>query len=202
MFVEATKWQDDNGFGGKDVTRCGAETFMIRDGVCDEKTNTEACLWDGGDCCLNSQKKDRTLCRECVCQVTVNETQLMTAFRSTEVMLLPKDLNFDSLILKTAKIVPDVFMADVCSLLCLELVDTVNGWSYDGLEHTCTCAWLKSTECIREMDLTEVDVNRFLNPSYGVALSIALVIESYVQLAKTVDCSKYFRILLRKYLNL
>ncbi len=36
---------------------------MLRDGVCDEATNTEKCHWDGGDCCLDISLKDETLCQ-------------------------------------------------------------------------------------------------------------------------------------------
>ncbi len=46
---------------------CQADTFMIRDGVCDEATNLEACNFDGGDCCLDN--KDITLCKQCSCKL-------------------------------------------------------------------------------------------------------------------------------------
>ena len=29
---------------------CGSKSFMIRDGVCDQTTNNEVCLFDGGNC--------------------------------------------------------------------------------------------------------------------------------------------------------
>ena len=25
--------------------------LLVRDGICDDATNNEACEWDGGDCC-------------------------------------------------------------------------------------------------------------------------------------------------------
>ncbi len=42
---------------------CGADSFMLRDGVCDEATNNEKCLYDGGDCCLSRGKKGESLCK-------------------------------------------------------------------------------------------------------------------------------------------
>ncbi len=47
--------------GNADV--CGAESFMLRDGVCDEATNTQICHWDDGDCCLDQFIKDESLCQ-------------------------------------------------------------------------------------------------------------------------------------------
>ncbi len=49
-------------FGGN-IEVCGADSFMLRDGVCDELTNNETCHYDGGDCCLDRDQKDTTLCR-------------------------------------------------------------------------------------------------------------------------------------------
>ncbi len=56
-----TVTEDSNIDGNVNV--CGAENFMLRDGVCDEPTNNERCHWDGGDCCLDKTLKDDTLCQ-------------------------------------------------------------------------------------------------------------------------------------------
>ncbi len=42
---------------------CGADSFMLNDGLCDEITNNELCHWDGGDCCLNRGKKGESFCK-------------------------------------------------------------------------------------------------------------------------------------------
>ncbi len=47
--------------GNLDV--CGADSFMLRDGVCDEATNNERCHYDGGDCCLDRSVKNSALCK-------------------------------------------------------------------------------------------------------------------------------------------
>ncbi len=41
---------------------------MIRDGVCDEATNVERCLFDGGDCCLGN--KSVWNCNFCTCKLS------------------------------------------------------------------------------------------------------------------------------------
>ncbi len=48
---------------GGNIEVCGADSFMIRDGVCDEATNTEKCHWDGGDCCQDKFLADESLCK-------------------------------------------------------------------------------------------------------------------------------------------
>ncbi len=57
-----TTAKDDSNIKGN-VNVCGADNFMLRDGVCDEPTNNELCHWDGGDCCLDKTLKDDTLCQ-------------------------------------------------------------------------------------------------------------------------------------------
>ncbi len=54
---------DDKDKWGGNIEVCGADSFMLRDGVCDELTNTALCHWDGGDCCLDKSIKDTTLCQ-------------------------------------------------------------------------------------------------------------------------------------------
>ncbi len=44
---------------------CGSDSFMIQDGVCDDMTNHEACLFDGGDCC--GDYVVTSVCVECIC---------------------------------------------------------------------------------------------------------------------------------------
>ena len=51
---------------------CDADSFMIRDGVCDEITNTERCLYDGGDCC--KEDKSTELCNVCTCKKKTTDT--------------------------------------------------------------------------------------------------------------------------------
>ncbi len=36
---------------------------MLRDGICDEATNTELCHWDGGDCCQDKSTKTDVFCK-------------------------------------------------------------------------------------------------------------------------------------------
>ena len=45
------------------VEVCGADNFMLRDGMCDEATNTEQCLWDGGDCCQDKSTINELFCK-------------------------------------------------------------------------------------------------------------------------------------------
>ncbi len=50
------------GLQGGNIKICGANNFMLRDGVCDDATNTKVCHWDGGDCCLDKFTKDTSYC--------------------------------------------------------------------------------------------------------------------------------------------
>lgn len=43
-----------------------AKPLWVKDGVCDDATNTELCSFDGGDCCL--PQVDKTYCTVCLCQ--------------------------------------------------------------------------------------------------------------------------------------
>ncbi len=47
---------------------CSAKSYLLADGVCDEVTNRERCFYDGGDCCLESYKKDTKFCQDCSCR--------------------------------------------------------------------------------------------------------------------------------------
>ncbi len=45
---------------------CSANSFLLGDRVCDEVTNNERCLYDGGDCCLSN--KNTKYCQDCTCR--------------------------------------------------------------------------------------------------------------------------------------
>ncbi len=155
---------------------------MLRDGVCDELTNTKLCLFDGGDCCLDKQKKDTTLCKICTCRLSVDIDELRDTFKNTQVMMMENPYDFQSLILRTEKSVNDVLSKDVCSTMCLEFHDTVNGWKYDGSTNTCTCSWLKSTGCTNELTLKDVNFFDELTPF------MENFVQSFIQMTKTMDC--------------
>ncbi len=48
---------------------CTDHHSWIGDGFCDDETNTDACLHDGGDCCLLGDFFNDHLCSECFCHV-------------------------------------------------------------------------------------------------------------------------------------
>ena len=155
---------------------------MLRDGVCDETTNTELCLYDGGDCCLDREKKDTTLCQRCTCKVAFDERDLKDTLNTTDVMMFENPEDFESLILRTEKTVHDVLEIDVCSAMCLEYGDTVNGWRYNEFTGTCTCAWLKSTDCLEDLPMKEV--MQFSGTNAVTSVSVT----SYIQMSKTLPC--------------
>ncbi len=138
---------------------------MIRDGICDELTNTEVCEYDGGDCCLDKNRKDTSMCETCTCLQSVSIDDLESKFKSTEVMMFQHSGNFDNLVLHWEKVVVDVRSDLICFTLCLdaEAQEFVNGWKFDSDSNTCSCAWLKSTECANELNLTNVTVEDYLS---------------------------------------
>ncbi len=164
---------------------------MLRDGVCDELTNTELCFYDGGDCCLDREKKDNTLCKTCTCKVSVDDAKLRDTFKTTQVMKIEKPEDFQRLILRTEKTVNDVLKLEVCSAMCTEFTDTVNGWRYNGMTSTCTCSWLRSTECFND-ELPLKEVGFFDETDVFAQASIT----SYIQLSKILNCSNLPLILL------
>ncbi len=52
-----------------DFSTCTANSFLLGDGVCDDITNNEKCLFDEGDCCLGTESS-LTYCKNCSCTVT------------------------------------------------------------------------------------------------------------------------------------
>ena len=76
---------------------------MIGDGICDEITNVERCLFDGGDCCR--EKKSTPLCKICTCRLNVNKYQLKEQLEQGNFSIL--DLgdfeNLDKTVLKSGE---------------------------------------------------------------------------------------------------
>ncbi len=160
-----------------DVTQCGADSFMIRDSVCDEKSNIAKCLYDGGDCCL--ENKDRTLCRKCICFMDVDHDELKGQFLELEIKPVedPDNVNVNWTIE-----VEEVDSAQVCAALCLEHdnADTLNSWHYK--EWICKCGWVESTSCPERMIVQNWTMDSLDQLGEWTA---------FVQLHKTVPCGKF-----------
>ena len=158
---------------------------MIGDGICDELTNTENCQYDGGDCCLDSTKKDTSLCETCTCKMPVNTTELKAKLESTDVRMFQNLSDYESLIWKTSKVFNNIISEEACFAFCLdsEVQELVNGWRLNRETNTCTCSWLKSTKCLTTMDLATVTFQNYSE------LSLAST-KAFVQIAKTVDCGR------------
>ncbi len=127
---------------------------MIDDGVCDEATNIEQCLFDGGDCCLDVDKLRNHLCSNCTCILDVDETELMTKMSASDVHVYDYFKSIDEQFLTVEKIV-NVISNDVCSFLCLTSTESSNidSWIYQGT----TCKCLQAYYCYMDNDLISID---------------------------------------------
>ncbi len=162
---------------------CGAESFMIRDSVCDEKTNIELCLYDGGDCCLDEGQKDLTLCRTCLCLVSVDEDLIATRFQKLDVKAFDADVYDSSALLFVSHVSSPVVSNEICSQVCLDpgLEDIVNGWLYNFERRTCTCAWFESRRCSDQVDLLAEMSPKSPENIFGTAV--------YIQMNRMLTCS-------------
>ncbi len=166
-----------------DSSTCGQDSFMLRDGVCDETANTAECLFDGGDCCIGF--KDVELCRDCTCRLGVDKSELEKQFQALEIKPLADtedniltNPNFDA----WRKIeVEMVVSPEVCATLCLDdrNTDNLNAWLYQN--QTCTCGWVESQFCSDTMVIS--------NWTWKNATSLQEH-TAFVQLNKTVACGK------------
>ncbi len=99
---------------GVNSTGCGADSFMINDGVCDEATNIEKCLFDGDDCCIQDTDIDTTLCRDCICKLHVSQSDLMRKFKE-HVVHIHLDLENSAKDFKEVKVINNVANEEVCA---------------------------------------------------------------------------------------
>ncbi len=128
----------------RDSTGCSALSFLLRDGVCDEVTNVERCLYDGGDCC--KPEKNTQLCQDCTCKMTIDGEELLDKYEELDVKMWPvKNYDMNSAMNATF-VVEDVVLSEVCSLLCLdeELSEAVNAWTFDKTSSLCSCGMVRN----------------------------------------------------------
>ena len=156
---------------------------MNMSSVCDETANNEVCLYDGGDCCLDKSKKDLTLCRTCLCLVSLDEEMIATKFQELDVRTFDAYKAYDSTaLLFVSHVAMPVVSHKICAQVCLDpdLEDIVNGWLYDFDSRTCTCAWFESRTCSDQEDL--------LRHLFPVNTGNVLGTGAYIQMAKMLTC--------------
>ncbi len=155
---------------------------MINDGVCDELTNVERCLFDGGDCCLVN--KTKSMCSVCTCKQKVNSGELASAFDKYQVRLVGYPEDYLQSVSSEVKAVEDVESEDVCSVLCLEkeLEDQVNSWLFYHDSRNCTCSWLETHFCDYETLL--------FHPIDESSSMPWTEMSFFVQMRKTIPCGE------------
>ncbi len=167
---------------------CGANSFMIRDAVCDEVTNNAKCLFDGGDCCL--EIKATHLCRDCKCQLTIDQDKLQQQFadlavaplKSLEVLTIEDNAIFD-----WTAMVETVVSGPVCAVLCLENDAPVNLWTYHSSFQVCKCGWIHSgIQCPEDLVNTTWTSSNVTADLFDAGNGTV-----FVQLEKTLACSNY-----------
>ena len=150
--------------------------------MCDELTNIELCLYDGGDCCLEG--KDTTLCQNCSCMLLVKSDDLQEDFETFDIQPFEYATDFFKVIGNWTVEVEEVLSGPVCAVLCLdhEKHDQINAWHYDKENLFCTCGWVESSKCPEYLVRTNWTL---------MALDLTREEDSFVQLGKTVPCGKY-----------
>ncbi len=160
------------------LATCGANSFMLRDSVCDEIANTELCLFDGGDCCLEA--KVRKHCKNCSCILTAKPEKVQEKLLKMDVKAVTSDPG--DVILSWTVTVEEVISGPVCAVLCLDhkQIDQINAWHYNNKSQLCRCGWTKHTICPENLKSRKWAMNRVFNSSGDV----------FVALNKTIPCRK------------
>ena len=167
---------------GPDNTSCGANSFMLRDLVCDETTNTEICLYDGGDCCL--EIKDTKLCHNCSCILLIDSEILLEQFADSETKPFKDPDMVELAIEKWIVMVLDVVSRQVCAKLCLDhdKQDQINAWHYLESLQICKCGWIESTPCAEHLVTLDWNLTEISDLTHNV----------YLQMEKTIPCGNTF----------
>ncbi len=160
------------------VATCGADSFMLRDSICDETTNTELCRYDGGDCCL--EIKDTSLCRNCSCILDVNPDQLKQDFDDLLIKPVRKHTQLSD-ISHCIVTVQDVVSESVCAVLCLDhdMENSINTWRYHNNSKVCKCGWVDSMQCPESMVKASWELRK---------ISSLQKYDTFIQLKKTIPC--------------
>ncbi len=99
---------------------CKNNGQRIGDGICEDLVNTQECLYDGGDCCL--EDKDLVFCQVCQCRQSVELARIKEKFDELDVQVFefpthnPYAVTTHSVIIE----VDIVESALVCSSICLQ----------------------------------------------------------------------------------
>ncbi len=155
---------------------------MLRDGVCDELTNTARCLFDGGDCCLEDKVED--FCKVCTCKRNVDNVKMSEAFQRQNVMVISNTDVWKQLDSSLSQKVTDVESEEVCSDLCLEpeIDAKVNAWQYQAAKKICNCHWIPVYQfCNPDIAIDMLTVDEYYSDEfagYGV----------FYQTVKSLDC--------------
>ncbi len=165
-------------------TTCGGDSFMLRDGVCDEATNTRVCQFDGGDCC--QQIKVRTLCKNCSCILFIDQSKVEQQFIEFDIKPFKDPAKVDSAIEDWVTEVADVISAQVCAVLCLDhnQADNINAWRYNGIDNNCQCGWIRSSPC----PMLIIDPKW----TFGKLSDLTFTKATFVQLEKIIPCGKKY----------
>ncbi len=163
---------------------CGADSFMLRDAICDEATNTEICLFDGGECCREGKVRDQ--CKDCSCRALIDLEKLQGQFEELNIKPLSLTENpFDSGVALKRVTIEDVVSHETCAVVCLEheLKMQINAWQYNEDVKECQCLWMKSKSCPETKAVTD------WNPMTKALEKMSLH-QSYIQLEKNMQCGK------------
>ncbi len=157
---------------------------MIKDGVCDELTNIEKCLFDGGDCC--DADKSEEFCNHCKCMIDIDFEELKSSYVQYNVKAFKNLTAYNNLLTDIPKYITQVVSLHTCSVICMsdDLANSVNSWSFDFTSKLCNCTWvdIDATLCMENLDfqpMTDFAVDLWYEPK--VAL---------VQTAKSLPCGK------------
>ncbi len=167
---------------------------MINDGVCDEVTNNEKCLFDGKDCCIQNTNIDDSLCLECICKLDIDMVELNQKFKDYDVQIHLDSINDHWETFKDVKVINNVENEEVCALLCLPGEEnryntpgeaTVDSWIYNGQSQNRTCSCTQMEFCyLKKNIISPKDYKAHCNAEHPV--------KRHIMLKEAFDCGKLF----------